>query len=233
MAEDIVELLDYAGWKGERDLHVVGVSLGGMIAQELAYRIPNRIVSLLLAVTTPGGYVWDNLPPPYGLISLAKLTFTTPELEKKAEAALPLVYPLKWLSERAEDDPEGRLNYEVEIEDFLHRATVTRPQPYMGHFSQMAAGLTHHVQPQRLRDISRNIPKVTLVTGDEDHLIRIENSFKLKEAMPEAELVQFKETGHGIHTQRKKEFNKLIRRTIKEGDERFTKGWTPEKGWAP
>jgi pimeloyl-ACP methyl ester carboxylesterase len=118
-------------------------------------------------------------------------------------------------------------------QDYLHRATVTRPQQFMGHFSQMAAGLTHHVQPERLRDISRNIPKVTLVTGDEDHLIRIENSFKLKEAMPEAELVQFKETGHGIHTQRKKEFNKLIQRTIKEGDERLAKGWTPEKGWAP
>jgi len=103
----------------------------------------------------------------------------------------------------------------------------------MGHFSQMAAGLTHHVQPERLRHISRNIPKVTLVMGDEDHLIRIENSFKLKEAMPEAELVQFKETGHGIHTQRKKEFNKLIQRTIREGDERFTRGWTPEKGWSP
>jgi pimeloyl-ACP methyl ester carboxylesterase len=33
MAEDLICLLDYVGWKGERDVHVVGISLGGMIAQ--------------------------------------------------------------------------------------------------------------------------------------------------------------------------------------------------------
>lgn len=33
MAADIVALLNYVGWKEERDLHVVGISLGGMIAQ--------------------------------------------------------------------------------------------------------------------------------------------------------------------------------------------------------
>lgn len=32
MAADVVALLDYVGWK-ERDLHVIGISLGGMIAQ--------------------------------------------------------------------------------------------------------------------------------------------------------------------------------------------------------
>lgn len=32
MAEDVVALLDYIGWTAERDLHIVGISLGGMIA---------------------------------------------------------------------------------------------------------------------------------------------------------------------------------------------------------
>lgn len=84
MAEDVICLLDYVGWTAEKDVHVVGISLGGMIAQgelfgcairfklkggmiELALRIPERIGSLTLAVTTPGGRVWNNLPPVRGV----------------------------------------------------------------------------------------------------------------------------------------------------------------------
>jgi hypothetical protein len=33
MADDAITLLNYVGWTSDRDLHVVGVSLGGMIAQ--------------------------------------------------------------------------------------------------------------------------------------------------------------------------------------------------------
>lgn len=35
MAKDIVELVDHVGWTGQRELHVIGISMGGMIAQEI------------------------------------------------------------------------------------------------------------------------------------------------------------------------------------------------------
>lgn len=35
MAKDTFELLDYIGWIGERSVHLIGISMGGMIIQEM------------------------------------------------------------------------------------------------------------------------------------------------------------------------------------------------------
>ena len=37
MAKDTIELIDHVGWTSERQLHVIGTSMGGMIAQELVW----------------------------------------------------------------------------------------------------------------------------------------------------------------------------------------------------
>jgi hypothetical protein len=71
MAEDAIVLLDFVGWTGHRELHIVGISMGGMISQgehvgertrggvftvipELALKIPHRIASLTLLATKAG-----------------------------------------------------------------------------------------------------------------------------------------------------------------------------------
>lgn len=102
---------------------------------------------------------------------------------------------------------------------YLHRIEITRPQTLIGSFSQMSAGLTHHVTPARLSQIS-SIPKVAIVTGDQDNLVAPSNSAYLKEHMKEAEYVVFENTGHSVQAQRKERFNELLERVFREGRER-------------
>jgi 3-oxoadipate enol-lactonase len=51
-ADDAAALMDAVGWASAR---VVGVSFGGMVAQELVLRHPARVERLVLACTSPGG----------------------------------------------------------------------------------------------------------------------------------------------------------------------------------
>ncbi|KAF9653124.1 alpha/beta-hydrolase [Thelephora ganbajun] len=220
MARDVVVLLDYIGWKGERGVHVVGISLGGMIAQELSTLIPHRISSLSLIVTTAGGRPWNNFPPLKGTITLARL-LTVKDPGVRASKSLETLFPVAWLGAKVEGDPRGRTNREIETENFLKRYYTARPQPFIGVISQMAAGLTHRVSGDRLREISSLVPKVVIVTGDEDHLVNPQRSKFIKASMPEAELIEFSGTGHGVHIQRAKELNGIIARAIRESRSRL------------
>ena len=106
------------------------------------------------------------------------------------------------------------------LQKYLRRLNATRLQMPMGTLSQMSAGLTHHVTPERLQTISKSIPKVLILTGDEDHLVNPSNSKYLKEHMPEAEYVVFEKSGHAIHLQQPKRYCALLERHFKEGKER-------------
>jgi pimeloyl-ACP methyl ester carboxylesterase len=88
----------------------------------------------------------------------------------------------------------------------------------------MAAALTHNVSPTQLREVSRAIPKVLVLVGEEDHLVRVSNSFYIKEHMPEAEFVQWEKTGHGIPAQHKKRFNALLERIFSDARAAIRKG---------
>jgi pimeloyl-ACP methyl ester carboxylesterase len=162
----------------------------------------------------------------FGVTSLARLMFTT-DPDTKVRHVLNMLYPVAWLDSKAEGDPQGRTNRAIQSEVYLRRVAITKPQLFLGHISQMASGLTHHVSPERLRKISGSIPKVTIVTGDDDHLVKPANSRRLKEAMPEAELEEWEGTGHGIHHQYAKRFNRLLARTWEEGRKKLDE--EPEK----
>ena len=51
-ADDAARLMDHVGWRSAK---VIGVSFGGMVAQEFVLRHSKRVERLVLACTSPGG----------------------------------------------------------------------------------------------------------------------------------------------------------------------------------
>jgi pimeloyl-ACP methyl ester carboxylesterase len=58
-ATDAIGLLDHLGWDSCR---VVGISFGGMVAQEFAVTVPDRVERLALVCTSPGGPSTSSYP---------------------------------------------------------------------------------------------------------------------------------------------------------------------------
>lgn len=100
---------------------------------------------------------------------------------------------------------------------YSRRISYVRVQRPMGALSQLLAGLTHYVSPGRLRAISKSIPKILILTGDEDHLVSPRNSAYLASCMPEAEYVVWENTGHAIMMQRVEGFDAIVEKVVDEG----------------
>lgn len=58
-ADDAARLMDFIGWKSAK---VIGVSFGGMVAQEFVLRHPHKVERLVLACTSPGGTGGASFP---------------------------------------------------------------------------------------------------------------------------------------------------------------------------
>ncbi|KAF4315783.1 hypothetical protein BBO99_00009138 [Phytophthora kernoviae] len=96
MAQDTLALLDVIGWK---TAHFAGVSMGGMISQELALAAPERVQSLSLVVTSPGSFTPDASAYPAILTTLVSSDST-----KVTNAILSFLYPEPFLATKNGDN---------------------------------------------------------------------------------------------------------------------------------
>jgi 3-oxoadipate enol-lactonase len=174
LADDTAALMDHLAISSA---HIIGVSMGGMIAQEFALRHPHKVRSLVLGCTTPGGPKAIRLGGE-ALSSAYSTRPMTPEERGKAlaEAAFTKGYVARH-PEIIASMIEARRNRPIDSAAFPHR---------------MKAAMEHDTF-DRLGKI--RCPTL-VITGRDDALISWENSRLLAEHIKGAEQVILEPAGH-------------------------------------
>ncbi|CAJ0851715.1 5440_t:CDS:10, partial [Entrophospora sp. SA101] len=158
MACDAIDLLNEIGWTS--DVNLVGISMGGMISQELVLLKPHYFKSLCLTSTTSG----LTIPPISCIITLMKLFMKKNPIDK-VQLAVDALFPEHWLKSPSIGSSHNT-NRERVVESMVQRISNTRIQPVRGAIGQISACLRHYVSSERLRIIQDKIPKVIILIID-------------------------------------------------------------------
>ena len=174
LAGDAAGVLDALGWE---TAHVMGISMGGMVAQELALRHPGRIRTLTLGCTYCGG--------PEGRLAEASVIHRLTEGMTSGDRELAI-----------------RTGYEFNVSaafaaqasnfDAFHTMATTLPVPVPVIMLQMQAIAGH--------DTSARLPSLTVPTlvihGDEDQMLPVANGRLIASLIPGARLEELPGVGH-------------------------------------
>jgi pimeloyl-ACP methyl ester carboxylesterase len=199
LAADAAALLDHLGWA---DAHVVGVSMGGMVAQHFALAHPERVRSLTLIVTHPGGLAY-RAPTLAGMARFAQVNLAR-TAEARLDALERLLFPAAFL--RSCDRAWIR---EVLRRDFDQAVTPAQ------RFSQLAAVARHDTRA-RLAALGRH--RTLVVKAGKDILIRTAGSDALHRGIPGSRRLDFPDAGHGIIRQCHGELNSALLAHFAESD---------------
>jgi pimeloyl-ACP methyl ester carboxylesterase len=188
-ADDLAGLLDYLGW--ERT-HVLGISMGGFIAQEIALKYPQRVNRLVLAATAFGGP--NMVPVPRDALA-AMMPDPKLMLRERIVRAAPISYGDPGWPEKNPDTFEQIIRWREE-----------RPQPPQAAMAQAMAAVTFNTE-DRLKDITA---PTLVITGAEDRVVPPRNAELLAEKIPGARLVTIAGAGHLGFIEKSDEFNEAV-----------------------
>ncbi|KAI8895060.1 Alpha/Beta hydrolase protein [Globomyces pollinis-pini] len=218
LAKDAFLLLKHIGWQ---KVHIVGISMGGMIAQELSHLLENDVLSLTLVSTyskfngipisilEPTDDTMINILNPRKLVEGSLKTiqqlFNTPgqnTIELFAEQTVEVLFPQDWLSApyKGSNDEHPITNRENMHKFFVDRFSETGLQSPAGRFGQRNACLTHYFD-RRLEELAAySYPKLIL-TGDQDKITRQPISSEYLANCLRGKLVIYKNGGHALRMQ--------------------------------
>jgi len=174
-ALDVVALLDHVGWDATG---VLGLSFGGMVAQELAVTAPGRVSRLALLCTSAGGAGGSSYP-------LHELAALSADERRATEVAIADArFDEAWLA----DHPGDR----AMVEHMVRRSQRERTD-------EQRRGEALQLEARRHHDVYDRLHRITCPTlvaaGRFDRTAPLENAVAITEAIATAELRVY-EGGH-------------------------------------
>jgi 3-oxoadipate enol-lactonase len=197
MAEDTIGLMDYLRVD---KAHILGISLGGMIAQEIAINYPERVRKLILASTTAGGEeIIDSplellramgLKGDYSEADMSGIDFRRVDFEKVMRAIVSLSYNKRLF--RTVFVPLSKTHIKsIGLSNLMAQFEATR---------------THNTL-DRLHLIEA---PTLVITGTRDRLVPPHSSEVIASRIPHAKLVKVEGGSHSLFMEMRGRFNKEV-----------------------
>lgn len=221
MARDTIELLQHVGWLSssnddppKRDLHIVGISMGGMIAQELALLIPSHIASLNLISTAPRlvrtiPFV-DNLRDRINMFVPRNIDVQLREIGGK-------LFSEEWLAQPDTENEDPKKNFPLNMDRFAagelqkrnDKAGFTRK----GFTLQAIAAGWHFKSVAQIKEIGDKVgrQRICVVHGTQDRMIDFHHFELFREQFGEGPAYRVWEgKGHVLVWEVEDEFNEFL-----------------------
>jgi pimeloyl-ACP methyl ester carboxylesterase len=188
MADDTVGLMDAIGIS---KAHILGISMGGMIAQEIALRYPQRVHGLILACTHCGG---DRAVRPSEEIARIFVEYIFTGSQEAAQNTPKCLFTERTLREA----PEVVERYQEVSRRFppTSEAMIRQWEAIQGH--------------DTWEDLSHVQAPTLVLSGTDDVLVPPENSRILAERIPNAQLRLIEGGGHQFLVEKADAFNRVV-----------------------
>jgi len=193
MAEDARVLMDAAGWESA---HVVGHSMGGLIAQHLAISKPSRVRSLALLCTFARGTEATGLRT--DMFWLGMRTFIGTRRMRR-RAFLEMVFPRDYLR-RVDRDALAEQLAPLFGHDLADHPPVMR---------QQLAAISRYDASAHLHQLAS--VRTLVVSARHDPIARPSAGKAIAAGIPGSRYVEFPDASHGAPIQFAKEMNHLLR----------------------
>lgn len=187
MAADALALADEL--ELER-FHLLGLSMGGAISQELALAAPERVLTLTLCVTFGGGGTWGRTQGRLWSERVLRMS-----RDERIDELMLLCF-----SEATFEN--------AEMVAFLRQMLLANPNPQEGEaFVRQLRATSRHEARERLGMLTM---PVHVIGAGHDILLPVWKSRELAELIPGARLTVIERAAHGVNVERAEEFNAAV-----------------------